>query len=164
VGLLAAARLGESVEGVVCVDALHDADYTWPDEKARARIANMAADYEGTMRAGVLAMVPGNAELAGWIAEQGLGGDREAMIAVIPEFQTFDLARALQAVDVPIRCVNAADYGEYAMITAVETNRRHADFDAIIMHDVGHYLHLERPQEFNRRMRELLAEMGGPTP
>jgi len=159
ISLLAAARLGEGAEGVVCVDALHDAEYTWPEEEVQAWIAGMEEDYEGTMRAGVAALVPGDSALATWIAERGLLADREALLALIPEDQAFDLAGALAAADVPVRCINAAPYGPFSIPTAIETNRSYADFDASIMDGVGHYLHLERPVEFNRRLRETLQEM-----
>lgn len=159
VSLLAAARLGERAAGVVCVDALHDAEFEWSEEAGRQWIARFEEDYEGLMRTAVSGMVPGDKELRDWIIAQALRADREAMLALLHEFEDFDLAEALSAVDVPVRCVNAAPYGEFALPTAIETNRRYADFDAVIMDGVGHYLHLERPEEFNRRMRELLAEL-----
>lgn len=161
VSLLAAARLGGRAEGVVCVDTLHDAAFSWPEDVIRQWTAAFEEDFEAAMRNGVAGMVPGNAELRDWIIAQGLVADRRAMTALIHEFPRFDLAAALSGAGVPVRCINAAPYGEYSMPTAVETNRRYADFDARIMEGVGHYLHLERPAEFNREMRELLAEITG---
>ncbi len=35
----------------------------------------------------------------------------------------------------------------------------YADFDAVRLQGVGHYPMLERPAEFNARLREVLAEM-----
>jgi pimeloyl-ACP methyl ester carboxylesterase len=161
VSLLAAARLGDRAQGVICVDALHDAGFVWREEAARQWIAGFEQDFEGAMRNAVAGMVPWDSVLRDWIAAQGLLADREAMTALIHEFSRFDLAAALSAAGAPVRCINAAPYGEYSLPTAVETNRRYADFDATIMEGVGHYLHLERPEEFNRRMRDLLAEIAG---
>jgi pimeloyl-ACP methyl ester carboxylesterase len=65
------------------------------------------------------------------------------------------MRRALAAVRVPIRCINAA-----SMPTRVETNRRYApDFDAVIMQQVGHFPMLERPEEFNRLLAQAVAEI-----
>ena len=32
--------------------------------------------------------------------------------------------------------------------TAIEANQNYADFDAVLMEGVGHYLMLEKPEEF----------------
>ena len=57
-----------------------------------------------------------------------------------------------------VRCVNSA--GGYRLFTptAVETNKKYADFGAVTMDGVGHYPMLERPDEFNRKLRDVLAE------
>ena len=158
VSLLAAARLGERAEGVLCVETLHDAEFEWPEDAAEGWIAAFENDYEGSMRTSVAGMVPGNAELSDWITDQALQADRDAMLSIMHEFPTLDLAAAFSAANVPVRCINAAPYGEFSLPTAIETNRRYADFDATIMDGVGHYPHLQRPEDFNRLMREVLVE------
>jgi pimeloyl-ACP methyl ester carboxylesterase len=45
------------------------------------------------------------------------------------------------------------------MPTAIETNRKYADFDAVLMEGVGHYPQLERPEEFNRELLRVLEEL-----
>ena len=45
------------------------------------------------------------------------------------------------------------------MPTEREINCRYADFDVVIMEDVGHYVMLERPDEFNAKLRSTLATM-----
>ena len=161
VSLLAAARLGDRVAGVACVDALHDAAFEWPEGMAEQWIGGFEADYDGAMRAGVAAMVPGDSTLREWVAAEALLADREAMVGVMRQFPTFDLAAAFSAVEVPVRCINAAPYGPYSMSTAIETNRGYADFDAVVMDGVGHFLHIERPDEFNRHLRAVLTGMAG---
>lgn len=159
VSLLAAARLGDRATGVLCVETLHDAEFEWSEEAGQQWIASFEEDYEGMMRSAIAGMVPGDEEVRDWITARALQADREAMVGLLHEFEGFDMAAALSAVDAPVRCVNAAPYGDFALPTAIETNRRYADFDATIMDGVGHYPQLERPEEFNRRMRELLVEM-----
>jgi pimeloyl-ACP methyl ester carboxylesterase len=42
--------------------------------------------------------------------------------------------------------------------TAVETSKKYADFGAVTIEGVGHYLMLEKPDEFNRKLRDALKE------
>jgi pimeloyl-ACP methyl ester carboxylesterase len=161
VSLLAAARLPGRATGVLCVDTLHDADFQWPREAIEQWIASYDADYEAVMGGAIAAMVPSGGELQRWITTQALAADRAAMRALLPEFPRFDLGAALAAAQVPVRCVNAAPAGEMTFATAIETNRRYGDFDAVLMEGVGHYPHLERPDEFNRHLRELLPQVTG---
>jgi pimeloyl-ACP methyl ester carboxylesterase len=161
VSLLAAPALHDRLAGIVCVDTLHDADFAYPAEAMEQWAAAMAADYEGAMRFGVTGMVPSDEALREWIIGQALEADRQATTTLIRSFATFDLAAALSAAGAPVRCINAAPYGEMSLPTAVETNRRYADFDAVLMEGVGHYPHLERPAEFNERMRAILTELEG---
>jgi pimeloyl-ACP methyl ester carboxylesterase len=58
----------------------------------------------------------------------------------------------------PVRCINAAPEAMFAIPTAVDVNKKYADFDAVIMKGVGHFPMLEQPEEFNRKLREVLKE------
>ena len=42
--------------------------------------------------------------------------------------------------------------------TAVDVNRKYADYGAVTIADVGHYPMLEKPAEFNQKLREVLKE------
>ena len=163
VSLLAAARLGERARGVVCVDELHDAAYTWPEDAVDQWIAGFEADYGGAMRAGMAGMVPGDTVLRAWIVEQALAADTQAMLALVPQFPAFNLSEALSAVEAPVRCINAEPYGEFSMATAVATQPRYGDFEPVLMDGVGHFLHLERPAAFNEHLRTVLAGLSGGT-
>ena len=70
-----------------------------------------------------------------------------------------DRSGLLADAGVPIRCVNAAPEGNQGFATEVEINRKYADFAAVLMEGVGHYPQLERPDEFNVRLLQLLAEL-----
>jgi len=160
VSLLAAARLGARVESVVCADTLHDAAFEMPEEAIEGWRQAFEADYEGGMRQGIEGMVPDDEALRAWIGDEAMKADPDAIMALIPAFASFDLGAALEAASVPVRCINAVPYGPYAIPTAVETNRRYGDFDAVEMDGVGHYLHLEKPDAFNAHMRDMLDEIG----
>ena len=58
----------------------------------------------------------------------------------------------LRSVHVPIRCVNADLWP-----TNVESNRKYADFDAVILPGYGHFLMQEAPEEFNQALIETVT-------
>jgi pimeloyl-ACP methyl ester carboxylesterase len=71
------------------------------------------------------------------------------------DFGTIDFPTWFREAGVPIRAINAALPNE----TRVEINRKYADFDVILMEGVGHYLHMTRPEEFNRHLLAVLADL-----
>ncbi len=82
---------------------------------------------------------------------------REVALSLIDTFIGYDMAAALAAVQVPIRSINGDLYP-----TDVDGNRLHAPSYAVtIMKGVGHYPMIERPEELNRHLAEVVAEMTG---
>jgi pimeloyl-ACP methyl ester carboxylesterase len=43
--------------------------------------------------------------------------------------------------------------------TAVETQQKYADYKAVLVDGVGHFPMLEKPDEFNAKLREVLKEL-----
>jgi pimeloyl-ACP methyl ester carboxylesterase len=68
-----------------------------------------------------------------------------------------DQAAMLAAAGVPVRCINSTKTG----VTDIEANLRHGNYDATLMEDVGHFVMLERPEEFNRFLAEAIEELTG---
>jgi pimeloyl-ACP methyl ester carboxylesterase len=80
-------------------------------------------------------------------------GVPEIGIALMRDFGNYEPAPALEAVEVPVRCLNADMWS-----TNVEANRRYQpDFHAVVMSDVGHFLMMEKPEEFNALLRGTLT-------
>ena len=69
-----------------------------------------------------------------------------------------DLKTLLQDAKVPVRCINSAGGFQFFTPTAVDINKKYADFNAVTIADVGHYPMLEQPAEFNQKLREVLKE------
>jgi pimeloyl-ACP methyl ester carboxylesterase len=162
VALATAARMPRRVEAVVAVDTLHDAEMVWPEE-ARTRIVSaFENDFDEAIEQFVAMLVRHRSDtLVPWITERGKMVDREAAIALMHDFGDLDLPALFSAAGVPIRAINAAPLPPVQPPTAIETNRKYADFDAVLIDDVGHYTQLERPDEFNARLREVLSELIG---
>jgi len=160
VSLEAARLLGDRVLGVVAVDTLHDVTTEYPEEEVAAFIDAFEADFEGTLR-GMFAGMAGaqmDPALANWIVEKAAAADPEVAISLLGDFPELDAPVMFEAAGVPIRAINAAP-GAGVPVTNIEANRRHADFEAVIMGDVGHFLQLEAPDVFNAHLAEISAEL-----
>jgi pimeloyl-ACP methyl ester carboxylesterase len=163
VSLHAAARLGDRVLGVVGVDTLHNAEFEMPQAMLEQVSAAFEADFEGTMTGFVRSAFAESADpqLVEWATRKALAADPAMAVALLRDFLNVDLKALFSSAGVPVRCINAAADPPARPATAAETNRRYADFDAVLIDDVGHFPHLERPEEFNVRLRETLAKIVG---
>lgn len=161
VSLAAAPLMPERVIGVVLVDTVHDAEAVMPEEQIRAITTAFERDFEGSMErfAGMLTGSRANRELVDWIIRRATKVDRSAALGLMKDFATVDEAALLAAVDVPVRAINASPNPPMQPDTAIETNRKYADFDAVTIDGVGHYLQLEAPLEFNRHLRRIVEEL-----
>ncbi len=159
VALDVARRMPGRVIGVVCVDTLQDAEQKLPEEMRASLLRQFETDFPGTVRELMKLVFHRDSDPAvvEWVTARALAGKPAVANPLMRELMTQDLAPMLAAAKVPIRCINAAPYSEASPATNVEANRKHADFDAVIMNGVGHYPHLEKPAEFNARLREVLA-------
>jgi pimeloyl-ACP methyl ester carboxylesterase len=64
---------------------------------------------------------------------------------------------SLGSAGVPVRGISARPLA--ASPTAIEMNRKYADYNATLMDGVGRFLQLEKPQEFNAICARFAAEL-----
>lgn len=161
VAAMSAPLLDERLLGIVCVDTLHDAEFEWPEDLSDRMAQRFEADMAGALDGFLAQMFPPGTDpgLIDWVREQALAADSEALVALMRDFGNLDQVAMLDAVQVPVRCINALPEDGRGMPTDVETNRRYADFDVVLMNNVGHYPQLEAPERFNRNLLDLLAEL-----
>lgn len=158
VSLRAAALSPGRVRGIVAVDTLHDAEFTFPEEQLNAFVAAFEADFPSTCSEFVTQMFPEpDADAARQhVLSSSCGPDRAAIgTALMRDFGTINMTAWFRDAGVPIRAINAAQPNP----TRIDTNRQYADFDAVTMEGVGHYLHMSRPEEFNPLLLEAIAEL-----
>ncbi|MCK6461914.1 MAG: alpha/beta fold hydrolase, partial [Planctomycetes bacterium] len=138
ISLLAAKRMPDRVVAVVGVDTLHNVEFKWPEEQTKQFLAMFDADFEGTTRMFMKGMLPADADpaLAKYIMDKVLGADRKMATGVMRALTAFDAKEALAGAKVPVRCINAAPGVQFAMPTAVDVNRKHGDFDVVLMEGV----------------------------
>lgn len=161
VALLAAKRLPGTVVAVVGVDTLQDAEFERPEEMVKSLTAGLEKDFKGTVggMAGGLLPEKSDAKLKEWIREKAASRDPAVATALIKDLFALDQKKAFKEAGVPVRCVNSSGGFQFFTSTAVKTNKKYADFDAVTIDEVGHYPMLEKPKEFNDKLRGVLAAL-----
>jgi pimeloyl-ACP methyl ester carboxylesterase len=142
----------------VAVDTLQDADYEIDQPRVEQFLAAFKNDFRATCTKFVEQFfVEGEAaEIVDRVRRVGCEeSNAEAGAALMQDYVSMDFPGMFQQAGVPIRAINAAAPN----VTQVETNRKYADFDAVLMEDVGHYLHMTRPEEFNALLLKTLEQM-----
>ncbi len=153
--VLEAARLmPDRVIGVVAVDSLQDANAKYDPDQFNEILEAYEKDFAGTCLQFTTSMFLESAdpELIERVTSDMCDHSPEIAIALLREFFSYEMGPALAAVDVPVRYVNAPTYP-----TNVEVNRTYQpDFDGVIMDGVGHFLMMEKPEEFNDFLKQVV--------
>ena len=79
----------------------------------------------------------------------------EAAYAMFLSTAGYDPGAPVRKLAVSLRAVN----GDIYPTDLAGVRRFKADFDAVIMKHMGHYPMLERPEEFNRILAKVIAEL-----
>ncbi len=155
--LEAARLLGDRALGVVAVDALHDVG-SRPDPEGWGRLMeSYETDFAGTCDRFVhsLFLETADSALVESTATDMCTAPAEVATAIMRGFGAYDQAAVMGAAGVPIRAINSAMFP-----TNVEGNRRYAeDFEITVLEGVGHFPMLVKPEQLNRRLLEILAEL-----
>ncbi len=156
VALAASPSLRGIVRGIVAVDSLHNVEYVAPPGSADRMVKRFEDDFEGAWTSFMTGFFADReSEILKSILEEPDRADRKAATLLLASYNRFDWKSALAAAGVPVRAINAAD----PYPTAVKINRKYGDFDAVLMPDVGHFLMLEKPVEFNRHLRIMIDQL-----
>ena len=159
VSLEAARLLKGRVIGVIPVDTLQNAEMRIPLQAIQPIVDKLKADFPGTMSGFMGGMfAPGSDPAARqYVETKARAADPAVAMALMLDFATVDFAKLFTAAGVPIRGINAKrPPGED---TNFAGNRKYADFDAAIMDNVGHFIQLERPREFNEQLAKFAASL-----
>lgn len=143
--------------GVVGIDTFHRLDYSITSEEARRRAEAFRSDYSGSVKTMVKALFHRDAAPA-LLAEAERRMQRTPPAAAHALFQSlagYDQAASARKLAAPLRAINGDLYP-----TDVEAVRGiKPDFEAVVMQHMGHYPMLERPDEFNRHVEELVRAL-----
>lgn len=161
VSLRAAALAGDRVRGIVAVDTLHNAEFEYSGEEFGQFLQAVQKDFSGTCGRFVQQMFPepDAGDVMDRVRETSCREDRkEVGVGLMRDFGNVDAGQWFREAGVPIRAINAAD----GMPTEIEINRKYADFDAVTLEGVGHYLHMTRPQQFNPLLLDAIEDILNP--
>jgi pimeloyl-ACP methyl ester carboxylesterase len=160
IALLAAKRMPGTVVAVIGVDTLWNAELKLPEEVTKPILDGVEKDFKAALRTMFDGVFPEKAddELKKWLQTKAEGQDPKMALALMRDLFGLDTRKLLTEAKVPVRCINSAGGYKFFTPTAVETNKKYADFGAVTIDGVGHHLMLERPDEFNRKLREVLKE------
>ncbi len=162
-GIIAeAARLmPRRVIGLIGIDTLQDVEHPLTAVEMQQMVAPFEKDFKARARAFVKEMmVPGmDEELRTWIVQDIAAAPSTVAIAAFKAYMstyvTGEAASVFEAVRVPIYCVNADLWP-----TNYEANRRHMNtFDTMTLHNVGHFLILEKPAPFNDLLDKTISKI-----
>jgi len=161
VALLAARRMPGTVVAVIGVDTLQNAEFKLPEEVRKSILDGVEKDFKGTARVTIAGLLPekADAELKTWLQTKAEGQDPKMALALMRDLFGLDTRKLLKEAKVPVRCINSAGGYKSFIPTAVETNKKYADFGAVTIDGVGHHPMLEKPDEFNRKLRDVLKEL-----
>ena len=160
VALLAAKRMPGTVVAVIGVDTLQNAEFKPPEEARKSILDGVEKDFKGTLQTMFDGVFPENAEaeLKKWLQAKAEGQDPKMALALMRDLFGLDTRKLLKEAKVPVRCINSAGGYKFFTPTAVETNKKYADFGAVTIDGIGHHPMLEKPDEFNRKLRDVLTE------
>jgi len=152
----AARLLPGKVIGLVGVDTLQDVEKMMTEEQLEAFLAPMRQNYSTVTKAFVsnfLFVADSDSSLAERIAEDMASAPPEIAISSMSYLQRHPKAERLDLVKVPLVCINSDRFP-----TNVEVDSRHAvSFELMTMTGVGHFPHMEKPDEFNALLEQALA-------
>src|SRR5713101_2614429 len=131
-----------------------------PEEVKKPIFDGVEKDFKRTVRATFDGQLPEktDAEVTEWLKTKAEGQDPKMALALMRDLFGLDTRKLLKEAKVPVRCINSAGGYKSFTPTVVETNKKYADFGAVTIEGVGHYPMLEKPDEFNRKLRDVLEE------
>ena len=153
----AALLLPDRVIGVVGIDTFQSLDYSMTMEEARQRAEVFRADYSGSVKSMVKMLFYSDVDPA-LLAEAEKRMQKtppDVAHAMFMSLAGYSPAASARRLTVPLRAINGDLYP-----TDVDSVRKiKTDFDAVVMKHMGHYPMLERPDEFNRYVAQVVQEL-----
>lgn len=152
----AASKLGNKVIAIIGVDSYQNFDMEYSQEQKDEFFKQMEKNYEEYCPQFVKMMFPPNADslVVSRVVSDMCSQDQAIAYSAIVNNLNFDAKPLLEKITIPVRAINSTYFP-----TNVEGNNQYVNFDAKLMEGVGHFLHMEKPNEFNKLLSETIGEL-----
>ena len=157
----AARLMPDLVVGLIGVDTLEDVEYRMSREELDGMLAPLKADFRAGSRGFVAGMFSPDTDagLREWVlADMSSAPPAVALSAMeemMMQYVTGEAAAVFDAIRIPVMTIN----GELWPVN-VEANRRHmVSYDAKILKGADHFLMMDRAEEFNRTLEQVIHAM-----
>ncbi len=155
VAIEAALLMPGRVLGVVGVDTFQSLNYSTTPEQAKERAEAFRDHYAESVKAMVKMLFQPDADPAVMAdAERRMmRTPPAAAYAMFMSFAGYVPAASARKLTVPLRAIN----GDLYQTDVAGVRKVKADFEVVVMKHMGHYPMLERPDEFNTHVAEVVA-------
>lgn len=154
VALQTAMLMPNQVIGVIGVDTLQDMGHKASEEEKAMYLNPMKEDFKTNVDKFVRSMFPANAnkKLVDQVAGDMSSADKRIALSAITEYFKDSAEGIVTQLTIPIKCLNADMWP-----TNIERNKLIAkDYELSLMKGYGHFIMLEDPVEFNKKLEALI--------
>jgi pimeloyl-ACP methyl ester carboxylesterase len=155
--LSAAEQLGNKVKALITIDTFQDIEQQFNQEQFDSFYKQFDDDFPGMTKQFVRMLFGENADsvLVERIADEMSSEPKEIALASFNSLFHFTESENFDKVDLPVRFINSDKFP-----TNTEAAKRHIkDFDIKIIKGVGHFPMLEKPEEFNSVLEEMIEDL-----
>ena len=147
------------VKAIILVDTLKDLDDTFDPEQAEEF---MFSHYRKDFKSAVENILPlylfvdeTPITIKNQLQKEFLQQDAELAIKALKPLYEMDIRKIAKLMDIPVRAINSD-----SQPTEIENNRKYfKNYDYRIITGTGHYPMLEKPEEFNKILKEVIEEL-----
>jgi len=158
VSLVAARELHGRVLGVILVDSINDVENRRSAAAAEADAERLRSNFKSYFSdLSAIFTKTSDPAIRHWVEEQAMNADPNAAIGPKLDTPDIDPKKLFDNAGVPIRGIDAEP--PLSGKTNFVENRKYADYDAILVSDSGHFIPLERPEEFNRDLSRWILSL-----
>ncbi|SDM59890.1 Pimeloyl-ACP methyl ester carboxylesterase [Franzmannia pantelleriensis] len=159
VSVEAAHLMPERVIGIIGVDTFHDVAADVSEEQRDELLEPLQQDFAPAARQFVASMFSDgtDATLRDWVVQDMAAASPEVAISAMQEMLSRhadgEAAQQFAALTFPVVAINADLWP-----TDIDANRQLLpEFDAVIMEDSDHFLHMAKPAAFNRELERMIG-------
>jgi pimeloyl-ACP methyl ester carboxylesterase len=153
----AARIIPAKVVGVIGVDTFIDVELKFTKQQMDQLLGMFSKDFKAGMRGFIGFMFKPGADpkIKEKVITDMSKANPKVAIASFKAMAAMDQPKVIKEAGIHIRCVNSDSY-----TPNIEAGKRHAkSFGVKLMKDVGHFLHIEKPEIFNKLMEQSIQEL-----